>query len=116
IALGGEAIAARSQTLAKLAVTVKFAVHHHMHRAIRAGHGLAAVSQTDDRQPRVSERPLPVTRRPDAGAVGPAMLQELERGIAPVTRNAATCHRGEYPAHALCPPTPLSRADLGASA
>jgi len=60
VAVGGEAIAVRSQLLAKLAVAVKLAVHHHMHRAVGAGHGLTAVSQTDDRQPRVPERPSPV--------------------------------------------------------
>ena len=101
VALGGEVIAARSKTLAKLAVTVELAVHHNVHRAIRACHGLAAVSQTDDRQTCVSEGPLAVTRRPDAGAVRSAMLQEFERRIAPVSRKPAPCHRGEYSAHAL---------------
>ncbi len=99
VALGGEAIALRSQTLAKLAVSVELAVHHHVYRAIGAGHGLTAVPQTDDRQPRVSERPLPITRRPGAGAVRPAMLQELERQIAPITGKAVTRHRGENSTH-----------------
>ena len=35
------------------------------------------------------------------------MLQELERRIAPVTGNAATCHRGEYPAHPCASDIPM---------
>jgi hypothetical protein len=44
------------------------------------------------------------------------MFQELERGIAPVTRNTATCHRSEYSAHPCASDIPLVGADLGASA
>jgi hypothetical protein len=99
VAVGGKVIAARPQPLANLAVTVEFAVHHHVHRAIRAGHGLTAVPQTDDRQTRVPERPLPITRRPEPGAVRSAMLQKLERCIGPVTRKPVPRHRGEYPTH-----------------
>ena len=109
VALGGEAIAGRSQTLANLAVTVKFAVHHQMHRAIRAGHGLTAVSQTDDRQTRVSERPLPITRRPDAGAVGNRRGIQVE----PVSRWHPV-PEGDEPARTALPAASTTDLDLEA--
>jgi len=74
-----------------------------MDGAVGTGHRLLAVVQPDDGQPRVSERPPAIARRPATRTVRSAMLQASESRIAPFGQQPAAGHGGEDSAHSRCP-------------
>ena len=73
VAARREAVSARGEVVAQLAVVVDLAVLHEVDAAVLVSHRLVAVLEVDDREPPGADPGLPVDHQP--GAVGAAVGQ-----------------------------------------